>query len=99
MTNLQTIDEYIEAINAEIDSITHQETKNTVLDLLDYASKTKSKKEAQNREQRPRPDGEENIAYYRSEIDFNYLPSDLLKTLINNLFDAVEELEQELSTT
>lgn len=97
--NYTTVLEYETAILAEIHLIGNAAERRTIQDLLTYAKdKEKEKEEAENRELRPRPDGTESAAYYRSQVDILALPTQSLQNLITGLLDLVESFEQQLES-
>ncbi|MEM9919226.1 MAG: hypothetical protein AAF990_14080 [Bacteroidota bacterium] len=97
MTTYATVLEYENAISPELNAVQDAELRRTIMDLLQYSKdKEKEKQEADNRELRPRPDGAENAAYYRANIDMDSLPTTTLKDLIEGLLAFVESLEVEL---
>lgn len=91
MSTTNSVYDYEQLILAEIAVIQDQATVHTIYDLIDHAKK--EEKKAENRDLRPRPDGTENAAYYRSAIDVNLIPSSSLQTAINDLLDYLENLE------
>ncbi len=95
MSATNSVHDYEQIILAEISAIQDQATLHNIYDLLEHAKK--EEKKAENRDLRPRPDGSENAAYYRSVIDFNLIPSTTLKDAINNLLDYLTSLENLLA--
>lgn len=102
MSTFTTVAEYETAILAEIDSIEDGATRRIIQDLISYAKNTEEKvaeeseSEAENRPQRPRPDGSENAAYFRNIINEDNLPSESLKALVEDLLQLAENLENQL---
>ncbi len=93
MSTFNTVAQYKTAILAEISSIEDDTTRRIIQDLIIYAENT----EAENRELRPRPDGTENAAFYRVNINLNNILSESLRNLIEELLTLVERLEIEIA--
>ncbi len=90
-----TVSDFEQLILDEIDVIQDASTIRTIYDLIEHAKK--EEKKAENRELRPRPDGTENAAYYRSAINFGNIPSTTLVDNINDLLNYLETLENLLN--
>ena len=87
------------AIQQELDTVENDALRQAILDLLNYAEeKDKEKKEAENRDLRPKDD-DKNAAYYRDLIDMDALPTETLRNLIEDLLQWVESIENQLQVS
>lgn len=94
MTTVKTLADFKPAILTELPSVQDAVTRRMIHELIAYAETTEQ--EADNRDQRPRPDGKENAAYYRKVIDLEALPAQLAD-LIEHLLRYLETIESNSS--
>ena len=86
-----SVSKFEELILDELEVVQDPATIRTIYDLIAHADK--EEKKADPPELRPRPEGELSAAYFRDVLNFDLIPSEGLRQLINNLLDCLEALE------